>query len=75
MENEVTERSRTMPLDVLRQPIRIRLIEICTEWERISPSEIVAQGLCADIESMQGKVEGNEIVTYRVDAKVSFVVE
>jgi hypothetical protein len=46
---------RPMPLDVLRQPIRIRLIEICTEWERISPTEICDLGLCADIETIKGK--------------------
>jgi hypothetical protein len=40
---------------VLRQPIRIRLIEICTEWERISPKEIVDLRLCADLESIKGK--------------------
>lgn len=57
MDNDEQAQPTTMPLDVLRQPIRLRLIEICTEWERISPSEIVAQGLCADIDSMQGKSE------------------
>jgi hypothetical protein len=55
--NDEQAQRRAVPLDVLRQPIRIRLIEICTEWERISPSEIVALGLCADIDSMQGKSE------------------
>jgi hypothetical protein len=42
-----------MPLDVLRQPVRIRILEICTEWERISPSEMVDEGLLADIESLR----------------------
>lgn len=44
---------KAVPLDVLRQPIRARILEICTEWKRISPSEMVAYGLCADIESIQ----------------------
>jgi hypothetical protein len=42
-------------LDALRHPLRVRIIEICTEWGPISPNEIVNRSLCADISSLKGK--------------------
>jgi DNA-binding PadR family transcriptional regulator len=46
--------TKAISLDVLRQPIRVRILEICTEYDRISASEMVDLGLCSDIESLQG---------------------
>jgi len=46
---------KAVPLDMLRHPLRFRILEICTEWERISPSEMVDYKLCADIESIRYK--------------------
>jgi hypothetical protein len=44
-----------MSLDVLRHPVRVRIVEACTDWGQLSPAEIVSLGLCADIESIRTK--------------------
>jgi len=50
-----------MPRDVLRLPIRIRIVEICTERERISPSEMVDEGLLADIDSLASMTRSRKL--------------
>ncbi len=47
--------ARTMSLGVLRHPVRVRIIEACTDWGRLSPAEIVSRELCSDVESVRDK--------------------
>lgn len=74
MDNDQRELPRAMPLHVLRQPIRLRLIEICTEWDRISPTEIRDRGLCADIETIKGKTpkQALSIIAYHCRTLTDF---
>lgn len=48
-------------LDALRHPLRVRIVEICTEWGSLSPTEIVNRGLCADIVSLKGKTPRQQL--------------
>lgn len=41
--------------DVLRHPLRVRIIEACSDWGTLSPVEILNRGLCADVETVRGK--------------------
>lgn len=49
------ERGTGRSLDALRHPLRVRIIEVCTEWGPISPKEIVNRGLCGDVLDLKRK--------------------
>jgi hypothetical protein len=51
----VEEGKRATTLDVLRHPVRIRIIEACTAFGSLSPVEIRNRRLCADLDSVKGK--------------------
>jgi hypothetical protein len=52
---------RGSSLDALRHPLRVRIIEICTEFGPISPTEIVNRGLCSDVPSLKGKTPRQQL--------------
>lgn len=41
--------------DVVRYPIRIRILEACTVFDRISPVEMLHKGILRDVDSVQSK--------------------
>lgn len=49
------EPAKPFSLDLLRHPIRVRIIEACTDFGLLSPAQMVHWGLCADVESVKGK--------------------
>lgn len=55
MESGQTEQARTTPLDVLRFPIRVRIVEVLTDFGAMSPNEMLQEGLLADIDSVRSK--------------------
>jgi hypothetical protein len=42
-------------LDVLRHPVRIRIVEACTAFGSLSPVQLRNRQLCADVESVKEK--------------------
>ena len=42
-------------LDVLRHPIRIRILESCNVFNRLSPVEMLHKGILSDVESVKRK--------------------
>jgi hypothetical protein len=47
--------------DVLRHPMRVRIVEAITEWGMLSPVEIRDRGLCADMESVRSKTPKQQL--------------
>jgi hypothetical protein len=63
----VTKRRRDAMAEVMRHPVRVRLVEACVARDRLSPTEFVDQGIGADLESMLGKTPKGQLsqVAYR----------
>jgi hypothetical protein len=47
--------------DVLRHPVRVRIVEAITEWGMLSPVEIRDRGLCADMETVRKKTPKQQL--------------
>jgi hypothetical protein len=47
--------------DVLRHPLRVRIVEAITEWGLLSPVEIRDRGLCADMEEVRNKTPKQQL--------------
>jgi hypothetical protein len=54
-------REAATSFDALRHPIRVRVIEACTDWGALSPIEIVNRGLCRDLEALKGKTHKQQL--------------
>lgn len=54
-------RHESHSFDVLRHPVRVRIIEACTDWGPLSPIEIVNRGLCSDLASVKGKTPKQQL--------------
>lgn len=48
-------------LDALRHPLRVRIIEVCTDFGPISATEMVNRGLCSDVASLKGKTPRQQV--------------
>jgi hypothetical protein len=46
---------KSTSLEVLRHPIRVRIVEACNVYGRLSPIEIVNRGIAADLDSVRSK--------------------
>lgn len=58
---EVQGRREPRAFEVLRHPLRVRIVEACTEWGALSPVEIRDRGLCADMESVRSKTPKQQL--------------
>lgn len=52
---------RGTAVEVLRYPIRVRIVETCNIYGRLSPIEIRNKGLCADLDSVRGKTPKQQL--------------
>jgi hypothetical protein len=46
---------------VLRDPLRLRIVEVLTEWGSLSPSEMVDRQLCDDLPNIKGKTKKQQL--------------
>ena len=61
MESGERPHLRGMTLDALRHPVRVRIVEACTDWGTLSPVEMVNRGLCADIATLRAKTAKQQL--------------
>lgn len=58
------EQGGTAPdFGVLAHPLRMRIVEVCTEFGGLSPTDIRDQQLCAGIKNLKGKTSKQQLST------------
>ncbi len=56
--------------EVLANPLRLRIVEVCTEWDGISPTEIRDRKLCDDVSTLSGKSPKQKLSTIAYHCRV-----
>jgi hypothetical protein len=62
-------RGEGLDFAVLGHPLRLRIVEVLTEWGPLSPSEMVNRRLCDDVPNVKGKTPKQQlrVVSYHCE--------
>jgi hypothetical protein len=56
--------------EVLAHPLRLRIVEVCTEWDALSPTEIRDRRLCDDVPTLEGKTSKQKLSTIAYHCRI-----